>query len=182
MITPNRETTPTEFIVHNFAGSDARQNETMVTEGGSPSGFAALADTYAIIGEGMRVNLPNLTSVIGAIQIQTLIESLKQMIEDLELRDSTNSTAIYDLNAAYYLVHPVQILIQESEDYCLASWPELNLYFEGQAASEAIAGLKEEIATLFDDLVSTPASELGILPKQWLRTLKLVVRESAETI
>ena len=113
--------------------------------------------------------------------LKAVLDTVINKLKDLEAQCSFKPTVtvIYDLDQSHSLQQPVHILLQESEEAVLVSWPELHLYAEGETANDAIAALKAEIVRLYDDLTSTPEPQLGVLPKRWLRTLAIVVRRNA---
>ena len=87
--------------------------------------------------------------------------------------------AIYDLGKRHAVRVPIIVVVEESQDITLAKWPEVQVFAQGQSPAEAINALKQEIITLFDDLVGSPAETLGSQPTKWLRTVIAVIKTRA---
>lgn len=111
--------------------------------------------------------------------LKLMLDDVIEVVKELKEQGSFKATAIYDLAESHSLKHPLHVILQETEETVIASWPELHLYAEGGSPNDAMASLKNEIIALYDDLISTPEPELGILPKRWLNTLKSVIKVNA---
>ncbi len=120
-------------------------------------------------------------SLVASFQeaLNTKFAALLERIDALEAAASAKPTVIYDLDELHSVKQPIHITLQEIGDTVIATWPEIHLYGEGETASDAIAVLKAEIVSLYDDLSSTTLSKLGVLPRRWLNTLKQVVLKNA---
>jgi hypothetical protein len=108
------------------------------------------------------------------------IERLQQRLADVEesfaAQPRCRQATLYDLGSnAYELKQPVTVQIEEYDDETVARMPELDAFASATTDSEALVLLKAEIASLYDELVSCPAQELGERPTAWLRLLKRLV-------
>lgn len=72
--------------------------------------------------------------------------------------------------AGYSLKRPIYITIEHDDDSVIASLDEIEAFAYADNEFEAIDGLREEIATLYEDLRSDTES-LGPLPRKWLAFL-----------
>ncbi len=95
---------------------------------------------------------------------------------DLKARPSIKQTELFDISERFELIHPIPIVLEESEDEVVASFPEVELFAVGSTESEAILNLKLSIIELFSDLAGTPKNKLGKLPLSWFRILNKVIK------
>ena len=140
-------------------------------------------ETVRIVEVQRRVSLlPNIEPVIlnALIEIKKALSIFEnrqvQITEEFENTSKIYNATIYDLNNDKYLLStPIQIVLIEESDETIARIPELNLYAVGDSGSEAIYELKDEIISMYEDLISSE-NKLGPLPESWLNTLnKLIV-------
>lgn len=108
--------------------------------------------------------------------VAELRDVVAELGEALRVRPLVLSTEIIDLNSEDYSLHrPIPIVIEESEEETVASFPETETYGSGSTPSEAIGELKRQIASLYDDLANSDPSEFGKLPAAWWRILQYYV-------
>jgi len=107
----------------------------------------------------------------------SVIESqLKELNEELQTRPIIRNTNLWELNSEKYrLTHPINIAIEEYPDETVARWPEVEAFGSGATEPEAIAILKQDIVSLFEDLVASSDEELGKLPQGWKRILLRII-------
>ena len=70
---------------------------------------------------------------------------------------------------SFKTAYPVTVAYEDGEH--VARLIDLNLYGSGDTEYEAVAMLKREIASLYEELAITPDKELGKHPKEWKRFL-----------
>jgi hypothetical protein len=95
---------------------------------------------------------------------------------DLKARPAVKQTQLIDIGEEFELTQSIPIVLEESEDGTIASFPEVELFAIGATESEAILNLKSKIIELFTDLTGTSKNELGKLPRAWLRVLNKVMK------
>jgi hypothetical protein len=127
---------------------------------------------YVPVNEG---RLRRLDEAVGELR-QTIAElrnTVGELTEALHARPLVLSTEIVDLSSRDYLVrHPIPIVIEESEEETVASFPETETFGAGGTASEAIGELKKQIIWLYEDLATSDPDEFGKLPAAWWRILQ----------
>lgn len=176
MTPPNRLDEQLEAIIGHSL-SDGTDIEGVLPQGTSTQGQVSVLFNATGLNRVEDIPYVNFRAIIT--DMKSHIERLENQIEELTIQGLIKPIAIYDLNENHILNQPIHLVLQESEDHSLVTWPELDLFGEGNCPSDAISTLKTEIVALYDDLVSTPASELGSLPKQWLRTLNRIILVNA---
>lgn len=134
----------------------------------------------------LTVEVSHLRSDIGdsAAKLEAMVEELvtttTELKESFEAQASVNTVHLISLHDdRYELKAPLPVILEEYEDEVIARWPELDLYYSADVASEALAGLESEIIQLYTELSSSSLGELGVLPKRWLKTLSKVVNSVA---
>ncbi|MFH1523739.1 MAG: hypothetical protein ABIF04_02135 [Chloroflexota bacterium] len=106
-------------------------------------------------------------------ELKALGEQVKSLREELSNRPLVSSPLLNDLgNKKTYVKVPISILFEETDEECLARWPEINAFGIGSTASEAISNLKRHISDLFFDLSSRDKATLGAIALDNLRTLE----------
>jgi hypothetical protein len=127
------------------------------------------------------------TVVIHDAAIERIREELakvKRGIEELKgaiNQAMANSPAIipskmYSLpSEEYELKAPVDVIFQIYPDEAMAVIPELELYGEGRTEMDALSDLKLELMDLYENLNSMSDDELGESPREWKKTLQLLV-------
>ncbi len=105
-----------------------------------------------------------------------LRETVAELSEALRERPLVLSTEIVDLGSENYsLCHPIPIVIEESEEEIVASFPETETFASGGTPSEAIGELKRQIVLLYEDLANSDPAEFGKLPAAWWRILQYYI-------
>ncbi len=108
--------------------------------------------------------------------VAELRDVVGELGEALRVRPLVLSNEIVDLSSeGYSLRRPIPIVIEESEEETVASFPETETYGSGSTPSEAIGELKRQIASLYDDLANSDPGEFGKLPAAWWRILQYYV-------
>lgn len=110
-------------------------------------------------------------------QLSALEAQLKELNEELRTRPIVRNTDLWELNSGKYrLTYPINIVIEEYPDETIARWPEVEAFGSGATEAEAIAVLKQDIVSLFEDLVASSDDELGRLPQGWKRILQRIIK------
>ena len=125
----------------------------------------------------MQISSEELQSLENkTLSIYDIIAQLKELNEELQTRPIIRNTDLWELNSEKYrLIHPINIVIEEYSDEIVARWPEVEAFGSGATEAEAIAILKQDIVSLFEDLVSFSDDELGKLPQGWKRILLRII-------
>ncbi len=105
-------------------------------------------------------------------RLSVLEKRLEELNDELRTRPIVRNTNLWELNSEKYrLAHPINIVIEEYPDETVARWPEVETFGSGTTETEAIAILKQDIVSLFEDLIASSDDELGKLPQGWKRIL-----------
>jgi hypothetical protein len=89
-------------------------------------------------------------------------------------KSSVRLATIGDLGGNdYALTEPIMVLIHEYPDEGMisAKWPEVEAFGEGDTEAKALESLKADIASICDDVLLAPPSELGTGPLRWQKAL-----------
>ncbi len=154
------------------------------------SGFGSILLQSSMIGQPSTTTRPQ--EVLSELQgrINDLVSTTKSLRKelascrneisglwaDLKARPSIKQAELFDIGEEFELIHPIPIVLEESEDEVVASFPETETFAVGSTESEAIMNLKSAITELYSDLSETPHEQLGRLPLSWFRTLKRIMR------
>lgn len=112
--------------------------------------------------------------------VEEVVTTTTELKESFEAQASVNTVHLFSLHDdRYELRAPLPVILEEYEDEVIARWPEIDLYYSADIASEALAGLESEIIQLYTELSSSSLDELGVLPKRWLKTLSRVINSVA---
>jgi len=106
--------------------------------------------------------------LFGKLEIEQMSELVNTMLSKKGLAFvDTKTELIFYFNATtrFRDGHPVTIRY-EADEY-VASLADLNLYGSGDTEYDAFEMLKREISTLYDDLMSEDADNLGTNAKRW---------------
>jgi hypothetical protein len=143
----------------------------MMTDGnGSNGSFKAT---------GMPIS-PPLTGSIGSTEHTRFVSSAPFVVPAASA-SRTFSTTIVDLGDDRVLLRtPLVVVVEEGEDEAVASWPEIEAFGSGCTTAEALNELKDEIVSVYHDLVAAPDAELGRLPLRWKRALSIAVAPRPE--
>ncbi len=101
------------------------------------------------------------------------IESLHRMLEE---RPVVKETSIFDVGDNLQVVHAIPVVIEETGDEVIASFPEIEVYGVGSSEAEALSNLKAEIRDLYFELTELRQDELGRLPLGWRRVLERLIQ------
>ena len=110
--------------------------------------------------------------------LQRCLEMLKDicdMLADVTNCYGTSVTSLPIQGTELPLRLSLTVILQEDTDEIIARLPEFNSAGYGRTANEAIADLKSQLGTLFEELIEVPEEELGILPKRWKQGLQHLV-------
>ena len=108
-----------------------------------------------------------------AAEIEILKDKVQQLLTELEERPLVSSILIYDLGIDGLSVKlPISIVLEETDNEALATWPETRAYGLGGTLAEAIIDLKANIADLYTDMISWNQDNLGAIAIYTLRVLK----------
>lgn len=143
-----------------------------------------IASARADIGTpGSADELSELTQEIRKLAdgLQSLKEAVETLRDELNDRPIRVQTQLLDIGDKYEVVHAIPIVIEESDNEVIASFPEVEVFAVGSSEPEAISNLKTAIADLYCELVETPRDELGRLPLSWLRVFEKVIRKVGNT-
>jgi hypothetical protein len=111
-------------------------------------------------------------------ELRALLEEVKELRSELRSRPQTSSILLINLsNSRLTVHHPISVILEESDDGCLARWPEVNAYGLGPTLPEAIVDLKQNIVNLFVDLSARDEGSLGELAIDTLNTLMAYIWE-----
>ena len=78
---------------------------------------------------------------------------------------------------------PISVWVQKDDDgQVLAEIPEFEVVGEGAVEPDALADAMSFLKELYEDLMSTPDEELGMLPKRWKRVLRNLVFDDAAKV
>lgn len=115
-------------------------------------------------------------------RLSVLEEKVVNLQEELASRPVVKNATLHDLHIeGYKLKSPIQILIEEYEDECVARFPEIEVFGSGDTEPEAVANLRNEIIVLYKDLKTSNDDQLGKLPRAWRRILAKLITEDGET-
>lgn len=117
--------------------------------------------------------------------LKTDVLSCKECIKDLctefSERPLVKETRLYDIAEDLEVIEPISVIIEQTEDECVVSVPEIEVFAVGTGEYEAIIKLKSAIKELYSELLDTPNDELGIVPLSWKRMLNRVIRKNGQT-
>jgi len=110
-------------------------------------------------------------------EMEALQERLTQLEEALAAQPRCRQAVLYDLGSEKYeLKQGLGVQLEEYEEEAVARIPELDVFASADTDSEALALLKGEVVTLYEELAATPVVRLGERPRAWLRLLERVIR------
>jgi hypothetical protein len=109
-------------------------------------------------------------------EMETLQERLGEVEKALASQPRCRQAVLYDLGSEKYeLKQALAVQVEEYDDEAVARIPELDVFASATTDGEALALLKAEVVSLYDELISSPAKELGERPTAWLRLLKHLI-------
>lgn len=105
--------------------------------------------------------------------VKALLREVRDLRAELANRPLAFSVRLGTLNDKRVLVrNPVSVIVEETDEECLARWPEVNAYGLGATLSESILDLKRNIVDLYLDLTGRDPDTLGGLALETLSTLQ----------
>jgi hypothetical protein len=110
-------------------------------------------------------------------EMEALQDRLTQLEQALASQPRCRQALLYDLGGEkYQLRQPLAVQLEEYEEEAVARVPELDVFASADTDSEALALLKREVETLYEELAATPIEQLGERPRAWLRLLERVIQ------
>lgn len=120
---------------------------------------------------GVETNIYSIVFQLSA-DIKQLLEEIRLLKEQLLDRPLVSSLSLGNLNNdRIELLKPISIILEETDEECLARWPEVNGFGIGSTISEAIRVLKKNICEIYFDITSRDKATLGELALETLSTL-----------
>jgi len=110
-------------------------------------------------------------------ELSSCKECIDRLYEEFTERPIIKETIIFDIDEDLEVITPLPIVIEESDDEVVASFPEIEVFAVGVGEAEAINNLKIQIKELYLELVATPQGQLGKIPRTWRRILEKVIRK-----
>lgn len=109
------------------------------------------------------------------------MEGLKSRVSDLAEvvteRPVVRTTFLIQLaSSKYELSRSIPIVLEQYEEESIARWPEVEATGAGCSEPEALDMLRRDIVALFEDLNTTPRSQLGGQAATALSILKAVIK------
>lgn len=108
-------------------------------------------------------------------------ECIDKLYSEFVDRPIIKETRLFDITKDLEVIEPIPIVIEETEDEVVASFPEVEVFAVGAGESEAITNLKLEISELYYELIDKPDEHLGRVPQGWKRVLGKVMRKVGKT-
>ena len=111
--------------------------------------------------------------------VEVLANQTGQLCIEMQQRPIKYNIQLLDLgDIQYRLREPILVVIEEynGDDTVIASFPEIEVFGEGETETEAIQNLRIAILDLYDELISTSSEILGNLPKTWLNVLQRLIQ------
>lgn len=121
--------------------------------------------------EGLSENMDGLRS-----EVLSCKECINRLSDEFSGRPIIKETQLFEIGEGVEVLQPIPIVIEETEEEVIASFPEIEAFGVGAGEAEAIRDLKEEIRKLFFELENISEDELGKLPISWKRVLLKVVK------
>jgi len=154
------------------------------------SNWAEMVSSYLKRDLEYREDLTELTSRVDYLasgldslkkELSTCKESIDNLYEEFTDRPIIKETRLFDIDEEFEVIEPLPIVIEESDDEVIATFPEVEVFAVGSGEAEAINNLKREVSKLYYELINTPDEQLGRVPQSWKRVLTKVVRRVGNT-
>jgi len=98
--------------------------------------------------------------------LRVIRDAVESLVSRLAEQPKSYTVQINSLNSKILIVgKPISILVEETEDEVIASWPEIGSFGRGSSVFEALVGLKADIERDFLSVVSRDNRELGEIAK-----------------
>lgn len=165
-------------MTEEFTDFDVYQ-EMIVKTAGTLAGTRAPSFYEKYYGIPTRSSL-QITSIESNIQltvqllyeVQTLLTEVRSLREELVNRPLVSSILLNNLsNNELTIISPISVIIEETNEECLARWLEVNAFGIGTTLSEAIHNLKDNISDLYLDLTRRDQESLGEIALETLGIL-----------
>jgi predicted RNase H-like HicB family nuclease len=114
-------------------------------------------------------------------ELHSCKKCVDELYEEFTSRPMIKATELFDISEDLEVIRPIPIVIEETEDEVVASFPEVEVFAVGTGEAEAINNLKQEIQELYYELADTPNENLGRVPQSWKRVLDKVLRKVGAT-
>jgi len=127
--------------------------------------------------------IESLTKTISSLQEELVLcrERINNLYNEFEGKPNIKTSFIYDVGEGFEVICPIPIIIEESDDETMITFPDAGVSGFGSTEAEALLNFKKSIIDLYNDLRSTPENELGEIPSGWLRTLNKVIKPIEQT-
>lgn len=159
--------------------------ESMLLNSWSKMAFANIFRGAKYVGEltELRTKVDDLSSRFDSLEREVLSckECINELYSEFTERPIVKETRLFDIDEDLEVLEPIPIVIEESDDEVIASFPEAEVFGVGSGESEAINNLKKEVSKLYYELIDTPDEQLGKVPQSWKRVLSKVVRRVGKT-
>ncbi len=171
-------------IIHTtyiHAGTAPAALERIVEEWNNPARPAGLT-TPDVWGRWVTSRMRDVDREMNLLQQfnQQLLAEIESLHQAFVRRPLKWPTEIYDLGPARLrLMRPLMVVVEEYPESGIVgvAFPPTESYAEGMTLTEAMALLKDDIASLYSELSQDVPETLGRLPWQWLRLLREVIVE-----
>jgi len=121
---------------------------------------------------GVEANIYSMMLQLSA-DLKQLSEEVRLLKEELLSRPLVSSVLLNDLSdARLEIAKSISIIVEETDEECLARWPEVNAFGIGSTISEAICNLKENILDLYFDISSREKETLGEIALETLGVME----------
>lgn len=159
--------------------------ESMLVDSWSKMAFANILRGAKYVGEltELRTKVDDLSSSFDSLEREVLSckECINELYSEFTERPIVKETRLFDIDEDLEVLEPIPIVIEESDDEVIASFPEVEVFAVGSGEAEAINNLKGEVSRLYYELIDTPDEQLGKVPQSWKRVLGKVVRRVGKT-
>ena len=128
------------------------------------------------------INQLNVRITLVQQELSNCMELLRGLADVIDQSSDMRLTAIHSIGngrTTHILNRPLFVSIEEDDNEVVASIPELRTSGFGSTDGEAIDDLKSILGELYQDLIETPAEQLGTLPLVWKRILTELVETNA---
>lgn len=178
-VAPSREWHDLLAVGHDLVAEHHRAEEYAAGSEIGPGALEAIMARYSQRLDSLSGQISDLsTQFTGLSQtLRELTKNVSELEETVTERPIVRLAFLSDLSSGRYKVSsPFPVVLEEYDDQTLARWPEVEATGAGASELEAIAMLKQDIVALYEDLRSTPRSELGGAAATALSVLNSVIR------
>ena|SRR6266487_5940815 len=176
----NRRTSaPTQLNIYLSLQKAFLQHVSQPTGTGVPSVYEETFFDYptSITFPGIHVESNDQLALLLLQTMERLASELTTLKADLADRPLVSSILLSDLSSdELYVVSPISVIIEETEEECLARWPEINAFGIATTTVEAIRNLKANISDFYLDLSSREHETLGEIAVDMLRVMEAHIK------